>query len=69
MYVHIPIEESSNGSKHHPRTREAIIVGYISSPKVYGVFTLQDEYVFMTQDLTFPNKTSPDVGTNLRRIS
>jgi transposase InsO family protein len=34
-YVHIREEECSSGSKHLPCTREAIIVGYTSSPKVY----------------------------------
>jgi hypothetical protein len=58
-YVHIREEERSSRSKHHTRTRDAIIVGYTSSPKVYRVFTLEDEYVFTTRDLTFPKKTSP----------
>jgi hypothetical protein len=34
-YVHIQEEEHSSGSKHLPRAREAIIVSYTSSPKVY----------------------------------
>jgi hypothetical protein len=62
-YVHIREEERSSGSKHLPRAREAIIVGYTSSPQVYRVFTLEDEYVFTTRDLTFPKKTSPHVAT------
>jgi hypothetical protein len=68
-YVHIREEERSSRSKHLPRAREAIIVGYTSSPKVYQVFTLEDEYVFTTRDLTFPKKTSPQVATTLCRIS
>jgi transposase InsO family protein len=68
-YVHIREEERSSGSKHRPRAREAIIVSYTSSPKVYRVFTFEDEYVFTTRDLTFPKKTSPQVVTTLRRIS
>jgi hypothetical protein len=68
-YVHIREEERSSGSKHLLRAREAIIVGYTSSSKVYRVFTLEDEYVFTTQDLTLPKKNSPQVATTLRRIS
>jgi hypothetical protein len=68
-YVHIREEEYFSGCKHLPRAREAIIVGYTSSPKIYRVFTLEDEYVFTTRDLTFPKKTSPQVATTLRRIS
>jgi hypothetical protein len=33
-YVHIREEERSSGSKHRPGAREAIIVGYTSSPNV-----------------------------------
>jgi hypothetical protein len=68
-YVHIRAEDSFSGSKHLPRPHEAIIIGYTSSPKVYRVFTLEDEYVFTTRDLTFLKKTSPQVATTLRRIS
>jgi hypothetical protein len=39
-YVHIREDERSSGSKHLLGAREAIIVGYTSSPKVYRVFTL-----------------------------
>jgi hypothetical protein len=67
-YVHIREEDRSSGSKHLPSSREAIIVGYTSSPKVYRVFTLEDEYVFKTRDLTFPKKTSPQVATTLLRF-
>jgi transposase InsO family protein len=67
-YVNIREEEYSSGSQHHPHAREAIIVGYTLSPKVYRVFSLHDEYVFMTRDLTFPKKTSPQVATTLCRI-
>jgi hypothetical protein len=58
--------ERSSGSKHLPSAREAIIVGYTSSPKVYRVFTLEDEYVITTRDLTFPKKTSSQVAITLR---
>jgi hypothetical protein len=68
-YVYIRVEERSSGRTHLPHAREAIIVSYTSSHKVYRVFTLDDEYVFMTQDLTFPKKTSPQVATTLPRIS
>jgi hypothetical protein len=68
-YEHIREEERSSVSKHLPHARETRIVSYISSPKVYRVLTLEDEYVFMTPDLTFPTKTSPQVATTLRRIS
>jgi hypothetical protein len=68
-YVHIREEEGSSRSKLLPRTREAIIVGYTSSPKVYRPFTLENEYVFTTRDFTFQKKTSPQVATTLRRIS
>jgi hypothetical protein len=68
-YVHIQEEEHSIGYKHLPRARKAIIVGYTSSPKVYRVPTLDDKYVFMTRDLTFPKKISPQVTTTLHRIS
>jgi hypothetical protein len=68
-YVHIREDEHSSGSKHLPRAHEAIIVGYTSSPKVYRVLTLEDEYVFTTRNLTFPKKTSPQVATPLRTIS
>jgi hypothetical protein len=68
-YVHNREAEHSSGSKHLPRAREAIIVGYTFSPKVYRVFTLEDEYVFTTRDLSFPKKTSPQVATTLRRFS
>jgi hypothetical protein len=68
-YIHIQEEDHSSGSKYLSRTREPIIVGYTSSSKVYRVFTLADEYVFTTWDLTFPKKTSPQVATTLRRIS
>jgi hypothetical protein len=68
-YVHIREEERSSGSRHHPRSREAIIVGYTSSPKVYRVFTLDDEYVLMTRDLTFSKITSPQLAITLHRIS
>jgi hypothetical protein len=68
-YVHIREDEHSSGSNHRPRAREGIIVSYTSSPKGYRVVTSEDEYVFMTWDLTFPKKTSPQVVTTLRRIS
>jgi hypothetical protein len=68
-YLHGREEERSSRRKHRPRAREAIIVGYTPSPKVYRVFNLEDEYVFATRDLTFPQKTSPQVATILRRIS
>jgi hypothetical protein len=68
-YVHIRDQDGSSGSKHLPRAREAIIVGYTSSPKVYRVFTVEDEYVFTTRDLTFSKKTSPQLTTTLRRMS
>jgi hypothetical protein len=58
-------EECSSGCKYLPRAREAIIVGYTSSPNVYRVFTLEDEYVFTTRDLTFLKKTSPQVAITL----
>jgi hypothetical protein len=67
-YVHIREAERSSGSKDLPSAHEAIIVGYTSSPKVYRVFTLEDEYGFTSQDLTFPKRTSPQVATTLRRI-
>jgi hypothetical protein len=67
--VHIREEERSSRSTHLSRAREAKIVGYTSSPKVYRVFTLEDEYVFTSRDLTFPQKTSPQVATTLQRIS
>jgi hypothetical protein len=41
------------------------MVGYTSSPKVYRVFTLEDEYVFTTRDLTFPKKPSPQLVTTV----
>jgi hypothetical protein len=44
-YIHIRDEQGSSGSQHHPSASEAIIVGYASSPKVYRVFTLEDEYL------------------------
>jgi hypothetical protein len=66
--VHIREEVRSSGSKYLPTAHEAIIVGYTSSSKVCRVFTFEDEYVFKTRDLTFPNKTSPQVRTTLRRI-
>jgi hypothetical protein len=68
-YVHIREEEHSPRSKYLPRAREGIIVGYTSSPKVYRVFTLEDEYVFTTPELTFPKKTSAQIAISLRRIS
>jgi hypothetical protein len=64
-YVHIREVESSSGSKHQPHTCEAIIVGFTSSPKVYRVFTLEDEYVFTTRDLTFLKTSSPQVAITL----
>jgi hypothetical protein len=67
--VHIREEDRASGSKHLPRAREVIIVSYTSSPKVYPVFTLEDEYVYTTRDFIFPKKTSPQVATTLRRIS
>jgi hypothetical protein len=67
-YVHIREEEGSSGSKHLPRAREAIIVGYTSSPKVYPVVTVEDEYVITTRDLTFLQKTSPQVATTFHLI-
>jgi hypothetical protein len=67
--VHIREEERSSGSNHLLRAREAISVGYTSSSKVYRVFSLEDEYVFTTRDLTFPKTTSPQVATTLCRIS
>jgi transposase InsO family protein len=63
--VHIREEERSSRSKHLPPARVAINVGYTSSPKVYRVFTLEDEYVFMARDLTFAKITSPQVATNI----
>jgi hypothetical protein len=68
-YVHIREKVRPSRSKHVPRACEAIIVGYNSSPKVNGGFTLEDEYVFTTRDMTFPKKTSPQVVTTLRSIS
>jgi hypothetical protein len=56
-------EETSPGSKHLLRTQEVIIVGYPSSPNVYPVLILEDEYGIMTKDLTFPKQTSPQVMT------
>jgi hypothetical protein len=67
-YVHIHAVERSSKSKHRRRARKAIIVGYISSPKVYRVFTLEDEYVFTTRYLTFPKIIAHQVATTLRRI-
>jgi hypothetical protein len=55
-YGHFREEECLSESKHLPRAREAIIVGYTSALKVYRVFTLEDEYACMTLDLTFPKK-------------
>jgi hypothetical protein len=68
-YVHIREEDCSSGSKHLPCARKAINVGYTSSPKVYRVFKLEDEYVFTSADLTLPKKTSPQVRISLRSIS
>jgi hypothetical protein len=68
-YVNIPEEECSPGSKHLHRISEPIMVGYTASPKVYGVFTFEDEYVFIPRDLTFPKKSSPQVVITLCRIS
>jgi hypothetical protein len=42
---------------------DAIIIGETSSPKVYRLFTLEDEYTYMTRDLILPNKTSSS-GSN-----
>jgi hypothetical protein len=67
-YVHIREEEHSSRSKHLLCAWEAIIVGYTSSPKVYRVCTLEDEYVFTTRYLKFPKKSSPQVAITLRRI-
>jgi hypothetical protein len=64
-YVNIREDPHSSGSKHLPRAHEAIIVGYTSSPKVYRVLALEDEYVFTTRDLSFPKKTSPQVTPTL----
>jgi hypothetical protein len=68
-YVHIQEDEHSSDRKYLPHAREAIIVGYTSSPKIYRVFTLEDEYAFTTRDLTFSEKTCPEVATTLQRIS
>jgi hypothetical protein len=54
-YVHIQVEEHSTASKHRLRAHKAIVVIYTSSSTVYGVLTLEDQYVVKTQVLTFPN--------------
>jgi hypothetical protein len=68
-FIHIREEEYFSRSKHLQHACEVIIVGYTSSPKIYRVFTFEDEYVFMTRDLIFQKKTSPQGATTLRRIS
>jgi hypothetical protein len=50
-------------SNHLLRGGEAIIIGNISSSKVYRVFTSEDKYVVMIRDLTFLIKTSILVAT------
>jgi hypothetical protein len=68
-YVHIQEEEHFSASRHLLRDREHIIIGDTSVSKVYRVFTLEDEYVFMTRNLSFLKKTSPQEVTILRRMS
>jgi hypothetical protein len=68
-YIHIREADRSSGSKHLPRDREAIIVGDTSSPKVYLVFTFEDEYVVTTRDLICPTKASSQVAITRRMIS
>jgi transposase InsO family protein len=58
-YIHIRVEKCFSRSNYLRRPREARLVGYTSSPKVYRGFIFEDEYVFTTQDLTFWKKTSP----------
>jgi hypothetical protein len=53
---------------HLLHTREGIILRYTSLPKVYRVFILEDEYIFMTRDILFLKKTSPQVATNISSI-
>jgi hypothetical protein len=50
--VHMREAGCSSRSKHLPHAGSSIIFGYTSSPKVYRVFTLDDEYVFTTRNLT-----------------
>jgi hypothetical protein len=67
--VHNPGEEHSSRWIHLSRTRKTIHVSCTSSPKGYRGFTLEDEYLFTSWDLTFPKQTSPQVATTLRKIS
>jgi hypothetical protein len=68
-FVHIREEEHSSGSKYLLGTDEAIIIAYTSSPKIYPVCTLENEYVFMTQEMMFSKKTSLPVATTLESSS
>jgi hypothetical protein len=52
-YVNIREDEHSFLSNYLAHPSHVIIVGYISSVKVYQIFPLEDDYVFMTQDLIF----------------
>jgi hypothetical protein len=67
MFLHIREEDQSSRSKHLPCACKPIIIGSTSSPKVDRGFTVEDEYVFTTRDLTFPKKTGSQIATNLRR--